>query len=477
MTSYSMTIGGRSVPPQDDGAFDVFNPATGELIARAPECSSQQLEQAVMSARQAFLDWATAPMAERRARLELVAQALISNLDRLKRLLTAEQGKPLADSEAEIRSAANTLRSMAALDLPVETLETADKTIETRRVAIGVVAAIPPWNFPVTLAAMKIAPALLAGNTVILKPSPFTPLTTLLIGELTQSLLPPGVLNVVSGTDRLGAWLTEHPGIDKITFTGSTQTGRKVMQSASPGLKRVTLELGGNDPAIVLADVNVKRVTEKLFWSAFRNAGQVCVAAKRVYIHESIYESVAQSLCAYARTVKIGDGAAEGTRMGPLNNRQQYQRVLGLVEDARARGYQFLSGAQPIKGPGFYVPVTLIGNPPDESRVVQEEQFGPVLPLLKFDDLDEVISRANASIYGLGASVWSADPAQALRVGTMLDVGSVWINDAPAMHALAPFGGHKQSGIGAEGGMDALLGNTLSKTYFLPKEPASDSGH
>jgi aldehyde dehydrogenase (NAD+) len=280
---------------------------------------------------------------------------------------------------------------------------------------------------------------------------------------------------VISGTDRLGAWLTEHPGIDKITFTGSTQTGRKVMQSASPGLKRVTLELGGNDPAIVLADVDVKRVTEKLFWSAFRNAGQVCVAAKRVYIHQSIYEAVARSLCAYAQTVKIGDGAAEGTRMGPLNNRQQYQRVLGLVEDARACGYQFLSGAQPIKGPGFYVPVTLIGNPPDESRVVQEEQFGPVLPLLKFNNLDEVISRANASIYGLGASVWSADPAQALRVGAMLDVGSVWINDAPAMHALAPFGGHKQSGIGSEGGTDALLGNTLSKTYFFPKEPARES--
>jgi acyl-CoA reductase-like NAD-dependent aldehyde dehydrogenase len=475
MMRHSMTIGGRAVPAEDQAEFDVVNPATEEVLARAPECSLQQLDEAVRAARQAFLGWSSTPLAERRAGVELLAQAILSNLDPLKRLLTAEQGKPLADSDAELKSAANTLRAVAAIDLPVEVIETADKVIETRRVSMGVVAAIPPWNFPMTLAAMKIGPALIAGNTVILKPSPFTPLTTLLFGQLVQNLLPPGVLNVISGSDRLGGWLTEHPGIDKITFTGSTQTGRKVMQSASAGLKRLTLELGGNDPAIVMDDVDVGEVTEKLFWSAFRNAGQVCVAAKRVYIHESIYDSLARSLCDYAQTVKIGNGAAAGTRMGPLNNKHQYQRVLALVEEAKIRGYKFLSGSQPLEGPGFYVPVTLIDNPPEESRLVQEEQFGPILPLLKFKNVADAIARANASIYGLGASVWSADHAEAIRVGAMLNVGAVWINDSPAMHPLAPFGGHKQSGVGAEGGKDAILANTLSKTFFFAKPQSRGS--
>jgi acyl-CoA reductase-like NAD-dependent aldehyde dehydrogenase len=316
---------------------------------------------------------------------------------------------------------------------------------------------------------MKFAPALMAGNTVVLKPSPFTPLTTLKIGELFRDIIPPGVLNVISGSDRLGPWLTEQPGIDKISFTGSTQTGRKVMQSASAELKRITLELGGNDAAIVLADVDVEKVAERLFWAAFRNAGQVCVATKRMYVHEDIYDALADALVAYARAIKVSDGTHSGAQIGPINNRAQYERVLDLIADSKKRGHKFLLGGDVADGPGYFVPITLIDNPPDDSRVVQEEQFGPVLPLLKFRDIDDVVKRANASSYGLGASVWSGSYESALKVGERLEAGVVWINEAHVVHPLASFGGHKQSGIGSEGGVEGLLAYTLTKTFVVRK--------
>jgi len=319
----------------------------------------------------------------------------------------------------------------------------------------------------------KLAPALLAGNTVVLKPSPFTPLTTLKIGEILRDVLPPGVLNIVTGGDALGPWMTSHPGIDKVSFTGSTQTGRKVMESAASTLKRVTLELGGNDAAIVMPDVDVAAVAEQLFWAAFRNTGQICIATKRMYVHKDIYEPLKEALVAYAVTVKMGDGAEQGTQMGPIQNKLQYARVLDLIADAKAKGYKFLIGGETSTAPGYFVPVTIIDNPPEDSRIVQEEQFGPVLPLLKFDDLDEVIGRANASDYGLGGSVWSADEDKALEIASRLATGTVWINESQHLSPLAAFGGHKQSGVGVEGALEGLLEYTNTQTVFVKKKQAA----
>jgi aldehyde dehydrogenase (NAD+) len=304
---------------------------------------------------------------------------------------------------------------------------------------------------------------------VVLKPSPFTPLATLKIGELSREILPPGVLNVISGGDDLGPWMTSHPGIDKISFTGSSRTGRKVMESAAGSLKRLTLELGGNDAAIVLPDVDVEKVAEQLFWAAFRNTGQICIATKRMYVHKDVYEPLRDALVAYAATVKVGDGAEQGTQLGPIQNKRQYERVLDLIRDSRDQGYKFLIGGETSTAPGYFVPVTIIDNPPEDSRIVQEEQFGPVLPLLKFDSLDEAVSRANASDYGLGGSVWSSDPDKALAVGAQLQTGTVWINETQYLTPLAAFGGHGQSGLGVEGGLEGLLEYTNPQTIVVRK--------
>ncbi|MDO9338370.1 MAG: aldehyde dehydrogenase family protein [Caulobacter sp.] len=465
---YTMTIGGKGVAGAS--SFDVLNPANEQVIGQAPDASREQLDEAVAAARKAFPAWAATPIAKRKELLLAMAGVIAGNGEELKRLLTSEQGKPHGDAFGDVMGGAFWLQATASLDLPVTVVEdTAERRGETRHVPIGVVGAIAPWNFPVILAMFKLAPALLAGNTVVLKPSPFTPLTTLKIGELLREVLPPGVLNIVTGGDALGPWMTSHPGIDKVSFTGSTQTGRKVMESAASTLKRVTLELGGNDAAIVMPDVDVAAVAEQLFWAAFRNTGQICIATKRMYVHKDIYEPLKEALVAYAATVKMGDGAEQGTQMGPIQNKLQYARVLDLIADAKAKGYKFLVGGETSTAPGYFVPVTIIDNPPEDSRIVQEEQFGPVLPLLKFDDLDEVIGRANASDYGLGGSVWSADEDKALEIASRLATGTVWINESQHLSPLAAFGGHKQSGVGVEGALEGLLEYTNTQTVFVKK--------
>jgi len=460
---YVMTIGGK--PVAVGATFDVVNPATEAVIAQAPDADRGQLDAAVDAARAAFPQWAATPIDERRAALNRLGDAILENIDGFKRLLTAEQGKPHGDAEMEIGGAGMWLKGAATLELPVTINEdSAERYSETRHVPIGVVGAIAPWNFPMILAMFKVGPALLAGNTMVLKPSPFTPLTTLKFGELAAEILPPGVLNVITGGDALGPWMTEHPGIDKVSFTGSTATGRRVMQSASATLKRVTLELGGNDPAIVMPDVDIEKVAEELFWAAFRNNGQICIATKRMYVHEDIYEPLTAAIVAYAKTVKVGDGAEQGTRIGPINNKPQYDRVLDLIRDARKNGYRFLLGGEPSDVPGYFVPITILDNPPEASRIVQEEQFGPVLPLLKFGDLDEVIARSNATEYGLGGSVWSKDEDRAVAIAARIASGTVWINETQHLTPMAAFGGMKQSGLGVEGGVEGLLEYTNAQT-------------
>jgi aldehyde dehydrogenase (NAD+) len=429
------------------------------------------LDEAVAAARAAFPAWAATPIAKRREALLAIAGTVAANGEDLKRLLTAEQGKPIDDAYADVMGGAYFVQSAASLDLPVVVIEdTPERRGETRRAPVGVVGAIAPWNYPVLLALFKLGPALLAGNTVVLKPSPFTPLTTLKVGELLRGVLPDGVLNVISGGDDLGPWMTSHPGIDKISFTGSTATGRKVMASASASLKRVTLELGGNDAAIVLPDIDVAATAEQLFWAAFRNTGQICVATKRMYVHKDIYEPLKAALVAYAKTVKMGDGAEQGTQMGPIQNLPQYKRVLDLIADAKAKGYDFLIGGEKSDAPGYFIPITIIDNPPEDSRIVQEEQFGPVLPLLKFDDIEDAVRRANATDYGLGASVWSGDEAKALEIGARLATGTVWINETQYLSPLGAFGGMKQSGVGTEGALEGLLEYTNPQTIYVKKK-------
>ncbi|MBX3595886.1 aldehyde dehydrogenase family protein [Sphingomonas sp.] len=461
--SFSMTIGGNAVVGAS--MFDVVNPANETVIGQAPDATKEQLDAAVAAARRAFPAWAATPIDERRALIDKLGDAVLANIDGLKRLLTSEQGKPHADAEGEIGGAGYWLKGASTIELPVTVNEdSADRYSETRHVPLGVVGAIAPWNFPMVLAMFKVGPALLAGNTMVLKPSPFTPLTTLKFGELAATILPPGVLNVVSGGDHLGPWLTEHPDIDKVSFTGSTETGRRVMRSASSTLKRLTLELGGNDPAIVMPDVDVEALAEKLFWAAFTNNGQICIATKRMYVHEDIYEPLKEALVAYAKTVKVGDGAEQGTQLGPINNRPQYERVLDLIRDARDNGYKFLLGGEQSDAPGFFVPITIIDNPPEESRIVQEEQFGPILPLLKFSNVDDAVARANASEYGLGASVWSRDDEAAFALAARIQSGTVWVNETQHLTPLAAFGGMKQSGMGVEGGTEGLLEYTTAQT-------------
>jgi aldehyde dehydrogenase (NAD+) len=465
---FQMLIGGALQTASSH--FAVLNPATEKPIAQAPDASPEDLDRAVAAAKAAFPVWAATPIERRREYLNAMAKTILANLEPLKRLLTAEQGKPHADAEADVAGAAAWLMGASSLDLPVIINEDSDvRYSETRRIPIGVVGAIAPWNFPILLAAFKIGPGLLAGNTMVLKPSPFTPLTTLKIGELIKDILPAGVLNIISGGDNLGPWMTSHPGIDKVSFTGSTATGMKVMQSASSTLKRVTLELGGNDPAIVMPDVDVEKVAEHLFWAAFGNNGQICIATKRLYVHKDIYEPLRDALAAYAKTVKIGDGSEQGTQLGPINNRPQYERVLDLIRDARDRGYSFVQGSDLSDLPGYFIPITIIDNPPEDSRIVQEEQFGPVLPLIKFDDYDDVIARANASPYGLGASVWGADSEAAFDIARQIQSGTVWVNEVRHLSPSVAFGGLKHSGLGVEGGEEGLLEYTNAQTLVRQK--------
>lgn len=461
-----MLIDGK--PAYAERVLFVLNPATEQVIGTVPDARPEDLDRAVAAARLAFPTWSATPIEQRRAALNAMADVILANKDELKSLLTSEQGKPHADAEGEIIGGAYWLKGTATLDLPIIVNEDSpERYSETRHIPIGVVGAIAPWNFPIILAMFKIGPALLAGNTMVLKPSPFTPLTTLRFGQLVADILPPGALNIVTGGDALGPWMTEHPGIDKVSFTGSTATGKRVMQSAASSLKRVTLELGGNDPAIVLPDVDVNAVAQDLFWAAFANSGQICIATKRMYIHEDIYDRMRDAIVAYARTVTVGDGSEQGTQLGPLNNKAQYERVLGLIQDARDNGYRFLLGHDNApERPGYFIPVTILDNPPENSRIVQEEQFGPVLPLLRFRDIDEVLRRANDSEYGLGGSIWSEDEDKAFALAARVASGTVWVNETRHLSPNGAFGGLKQSGLGVEGGVEGLLEYTHAQTLI-----------
>jgi acyl-CoA reductase-like NAD-dependent aldehyde dehydrogenase len=454
--SYKNLIDGEMVGTAD--TMEVLNPANEQVIGLVPASGKEELDRAVAAARRAFKTWKNTPIEERQKVVMGISAAIKNNADELFRLLTSEQGKPHHQAQMEIYGAAGLAAAQSALKIDeVINQDDGERLSRTRRVPVGVVGGIVPWNFPVMMAIQKIVPALVSGCTIVLKPSPFTPLTTLRIAELIKDVVPAGTVNIITGEDSLGPLITEHPDIDKITFTGSTATGKKIMEGASKDLKRITLELGGNDASIVLPDADVAKVAEQLFWSSFTNAGQICVAAKRIYIHEDIYDELSAAIAAYAKNVTVGDGANQGTGVGPIQNKKQFDRVCELIKDAKDNGYKFLVGGEvDPSGSGYYVPITILDNPPEDARIVAEEQFGPVMPLMKFSTTEEVIQRANNSDYGLAGAVWTGDADKGVEVAEQLETGTVWVNEFLHISPLAPFGGHKQSGFGAEYGIDGL---------------------
>jgi len=469
-TQYKNLINGELIETGE--WLDVVNPATEQVIGQVPAAGKGELDAAVTAARAAFKTWRKTSLEKRRAAIMAISGAIKENAEELYRLLTSEQGKPYSQAKGEIYGAAGMAAAQSTLELEDEINEDSEQRLSrTRRVPVGVVGGIVPWNFPVMMAIQKIVPAMLSGCTIILKPSPFTPLTTLKIAELIADKVPAGVVNIITGTDDLGPMITQHPDIDKITFTGSTATGKKIMEGASADLKRITLELGGNDASIVLPDADPKKVAEQLFWSSFSNAGQICVAAKRIYIHEDIYDELSQAIADYAKTVVVGDGSEQGTGVGPIQNKKQYERVLELIEDAKDNGYKFLTGGDTDpSGSGYFVPLTILDNPPEDARIVAEEQFGPVMPLMKFSSEDEVIARANDSEYGLAGAIWTADTDKGVEMAEQLETGTVWINEYLHLSPFAPFGGHKQSGFGAEYGKEGLSEFTYPQVITVKKD-------
>lgn len=442
--------------PEGAGA-EIKDPATGELIGHAPQSTTADLDAAVERARTAQRDWAKLPHAERSAALNRAADAIEASAEALAELLSREQGKPVKNgpnAAFEVGGCVAWTRATAAFEIEPEVLvDDESGRAELHWAPIGVVGGIGPWNWPMMISVWQIAPALRMGNTVVLKPSEYTPLSVLALAHVMNQALPEGVLQVLAGDGELGRAFTAHGGIDKITFTGSTATGKAIMKGAADDLKRITLELGGNDAGIVLDDADPKAIAEGLFWGAFINTGQTCAALKRLYVPDALYDAVCEELVAVARAMPMGNGLEEQNVLGPLQNKAQYDIVARLVQAAKDGGARVLLGGDPDQSaPGFFYPTTLVADIDNDNPLVAEEQFGPALPIVRYTDLEQAIAWANGLEVGLGASVWSPDVERAKEVALRLEAGSVWINKHGAIDPRVPFGGVKQSGMGREFG-------------------------
>ena len=385
-----------------------------------------------------------------------MAEIAAAHAPELGAILTSEQGKPLPEAVAEAYGFSMFTQHFAAMEMPVEVLEDSEtRRVEVHRTPLGVVGAIIPWNFPLILLGFKLGPALISGNTLVVKPAPTTPLSTLRLAELIKDALPPGVLNVIADANDLGSKISAHPKIRKVSFTGSTATGMKVMSSASSTLKRITLEMGGNDAGLFLPDLDPKEIAPKIFDAAFGNNGQICIALKRAYVHEDIYDDVCNELAAIAKSKKIGDGAEEGVELGPLQNKAQYEKVQAIIADAAEKGTIIAGGGVPDR-PGYFIEPTIVRDIAEGARLVDEEQFGPALPVIKYSDPEEALARINRSSDGLGGSVWSSDAERARELAIRIDSGTVWVNKHADLDPSIPFSGAKQSGIGTELGQEGF---------------------
>ncbi|KAG9662966.1 betaine aldehyde dehydrogenase 1, partial [Aureobasidium melanogenum] len=435
-----------------------INPATGEKLWNVPIANQSDVDEAVAAAQKAFESWSRKPIEERKGLLKNFRDLWSGYQEEFTTLLCKETGKPRQFAAMEVGAVCAFFDHHISLNIPEERVEDDEKILTTRYMPLGVVGAICPWNFPLVLSFGKICPALLTGCTIIVKPSPFTPYTSLKAIELAQTIFPPGVVQVLGGDDKLGPMFTEHPGIAKISFTGSTATGKKIMAACSKTLKRVTLELGGNDASIVREDVDIEATAPQLVMGAFQNSGQVCVATKRIYIHEKIYRPMVDAMAKVAASLKVGAPDEKGVMLGPTQNQMQFEKVKTFFQDSKDKGYNFITGSGDVeKKDGFWIQPAIIDNPPNDSKIIQEEQFGLILPVQPYSDEEEVIKRANSTNSGLGACVWSKDEKAAERIALRLEAGSVFINSFEKPTPQAIFGGHKESGIGGEWGTQGLL--------------------
>jgi acyl-CoA reductase-like NAD-dependent aldehyde dehydrogenase len=472
MTDYKMIIDGQSVSTEE--TFPVLNPATEKVIAQCPKANEEHVNAAVAAARKAFPAWSATSDSERSSVIHAIAAALEAHSEELMKLLTLEQGKPAGGFAGlgggfEMGGTVAWCHATADLELPVDVIQDNDEArIEVHRKPLGVVGSITPWNFPLLIAIWHTMPALRSGNTIVIKPSEFTPLTTLRAAEIINELVPPGVFNIVTGDGSLGAAISSHPDINKMVFTGSTPTGKKIMQSAAGNLKRVTLELGGNDAAIVLPDTDVEAMAPKIFATAMMNNGQTCAALKRLYVHEDIYDDMCQALTAIASSVTTGDGSGD-VDFGPIQNKPQFDKVCKMAEEAKASGARFLTGGEVSDEPGYFYPVTIVADIADDTRLVSEEPFGPILPILKFSDVEDALRRANDSNNGLGGSVWSSDVEVATALASRLECGTAWVNSHAMIQPDAPFGGVKESGLGVEFGRYGLEEYTSIQTLSIAR--------
>jgi acyl-CoA reductase-like NAD-dependent aldehyde dehydrogenase len=457
MKQQPLFIGGEAVTTPT--TFDVINPADESVVRKCSVGSIELLDRAVAAARAAFPAWSATSDAERVATLTEIAALIERHQAELADLITREQGKPLSGpgSMFEAGGAAAWTRVTAGLTLEDVTIVDDPKaSIVMRRKPVGVVGSITPWNWPLLIATWHVMPAIRVGCTVVIKPSPFTPLATLRMVVLMNQVLPRGVINAVTGEADVGQRMATHPQIDKLVFTGSIATGKRIMSTAADTLKRLTLELGGNDAGIVLPGTNIEPLLESLFWGCFINAGQTCAALKRLYVHADQYDDVVAKLAAFAARMPVGPGLEPQSLIGPLLNSAQLNKVIALVEDARTRGAKVVVGGQRSSGKGYFYPLTVVANATQDMPLVTEEQFGPVIPVVKYSTVDEAVGFANALDVGLGGSVWGNDTAQASEVASRLECGTAWVNQHGALHPLAPFGGVKSSGIGVEFNVEGL---------------------
>lgn len=449
----------NGVAVQGQAAFtDVINPATEEVIAQVASASVEQVNEAVQAALTAFKTWKNVSDADQAEAFKKIAADIRAESAVLAELITLEQGKPLGLAQFEVEAGASWIEFVSSLEIPVETIpDPSGKTIKVYNRPLGVVASITPWNWPFMIAIWHLIPALKTKNCMINKPSEYTPLSTIKLVEIINRHLPKGVCSVVLGTGEVGGALSGHPDIAKVTFTGSTRTGQRILSNSVDSLKSVVLELGGNDVGLVLEDADLDVVAERIFGSAFLNAGQTCAALKRLYVHESVYDALTEKLVNIANAQVVGAGLDPETTFGPIQNKAQYDKVKGLIADAVAQGGQVISAAKNVPEKGYFVAPTLITNVAQGVALVDEEQFGPVLPIVKFSDVNEVIAQTNNSEFGLGGSVWSKDIAKAEAIASQMETGTVWINSHSDLSPAAPFGGWKTSGLGFSFGLEGLL--------------------
>ena len=461
-----MFIQGESVDAEGASTFRVSNPATGEVVDSVPKGGREDAKRAIDAASDAFKVWSERPSIERSRVLLKISELVRANVEDLATTLTLEQGKPLGEARGEINSFANTCEYYAGLIGRERGAQTPFSTgegffIVTKR-PLGVVGAILPWNFPVSLMGWKVAPGLAAGNTFVVKPASTTPLADIKVASLLgKAGLPPGAVNVVTGPGAVvGEELLDNPKIAKIAFTGETATGKRIMEGSAKSIKRLTLELGGSDPMVVCDDADLQLAVEGAAWGRFRNCGQSCTSVKRLFLFESIAEEFIKSFAEKVKTIRVGNGMDSSTHMGPVHTVEQRDKVESMVEDAEGRGAKdIVKGGRPsqedlAKG-NFYTP-TVLGDVDYDAQIAREECFGPALPIFVVKDLEEAIERANDTPYGLGSSVWTRNVERAYHAAERIQAGTTWVNSPPIARAEVPFGGFKQSGFGRELGIEGL---------------------